>query len=231
VDVQDDRLEGEIRAFGVGEESWGIRRFIIYGSPALNNVWDELDEIILSEYESELGVKLKVSCTCIDSGGHFTDDVYRYCKDREIYRVFAVKGANTPAKPIISKPSKNNKLKINLFTVGTDTAKELIYARLKLQDPDKGYYHWNASYDEEYFEQLTSEKAVTRYSKGVAYREWVKMRARNEALDFNVYALAAVRILNPNYEAILNLLSKKKEPKKKKEKPKNNRWASSWKKF
>jgi phage terminase large subunit GpA-like protein len=231
VDTQDDRLEGEIRAFGKGEESWGIKRFIIYGSPALDSTWEQLDDIILADYESELGIKLRVSCTCIDSGGHFTDEVYRYCKDREIYRVFAIKGANTPAKPIISRPSKNNRYKVNLFTIGTDTAKELIYARLKLEDVKQGYYHWNENYDEEYFKQIVSEKPVTKYKKGVPYREWVKMRPRNEALDYNVYALAAVRILNPNYDAILQTLTRKKEAPKKTQKIKKSNWTNSWKGF
>lgn len=231
VDVQDDRLEGEVRAFGQGEESWGIKRYVIYGSPALDSTWEQLDDIILSDYESDLGIKMRVSCTCIDSGGHFTDEVYRYCKDREIYRVYAVKGASTPAKPIISRPSKNNKYKVNLFTIGTDTAKELIYARLKLEEERQGYYHWNEQYDEEYFMQLTAEKAVTRYKKGVAHREWIKMRARNEALDYNVYALAAVRILNPNYEAILKSLTRKNEAKKERKKPPRTGWINKWKRM
>ena len=46
---------------------------------------------------------------------------------------------------------------------------------------------------EEYLEQLTSEKAVRRYKKGRgAVREYLKTRERNEALDLEVYALAAL---------------------------------------
>ena len=228
VDVQDDRLEGEVRAWGEREESWGIKRFVIYGSPALEETWLRLDDIIFAEYKHELGFSLKVSCTCIDSGGHFTDDVYRYVKPRESKRVFAIKGGSTASLPIISRPSKNNKYRINLFTIGTDTAKELIYERLKFDEVKGGYYHWNEEYDEEYFKQLTAEKAITQYKAGVAYRKWVKIRARNEALDYNVYALAALRILNPNFQKLKEHLIKKDE-KIKKQPNKLKGWAYGWK--
>ena len=56
--------------------------------------------------------------------------------------------------------------------------------------------------DREYFLQLTAEKQVTRFHKGAARREWVKTRSRNEALDCNVYALAALKLLNPDLEAL-----------------------------
>ena len=229
VDVQDDRLEGEIRAWGEKEESWGIKRFVIYGSPALNETWEQLDYIIFDEYQHELGIKLKVSCTCIDSGGHFTDEVYRYVKAREKRRVFAIKGGNTSALPIVSRPSKNNKYRINLFTIGTDTAKELIYERLKFEEIKGGYYHWNEEYDEEYFKQLTAEKAITSYKNGVAYRKWIKIRPRNEALDYNVYALAALRILNPNFEKLKAVISSTKDEKTKKTQSKLKGWAYGWK--
>jgi phage terminase large subunit GpA-like protein len=50
--------------------------------------------------------------------------------------------------------------------------------------------------DEEYLAQLTAEKAIRKYVKGRgAVREWIKLRERNEALDLEVYALAALHIL------------------------------------
>lgn len=46
--------------------------------------------------------------------------------------------------------------------------------------------------------QLTAEKQITRFTKGVSKREWIKTRSRNEVLDCTVYALAAFKLLNPN---------------------------------
>ena len=213
VDVQDDRLEGEIKAWGVGEESWGVFPFRIEGKPSQKQVWDDLDNIIFANYDREDGVKLKVACTCIDSGGHFTNDVYKYCKTRELRRVFAIKGSSVAGKPIISRPSTSNKMKVKLFTIGTDTAKELIYSRLQIEEFGDGFMHFNKKYDQEYFKQLTAEKITTQYSKGFAKRVWVKTRPRNEALDITVYNLSALAILNPNFEKIKDKQSKPKEEK------------------
>ena len=89
-----------------------------------------------------------------------------------------------------------------MFTVGTDQAKSITYARLKQTEQGAGYCHFPLAYSEEYFKQLTAEKVVTKYRKGFAYREWVKTRPRNEALDCRVYATAALEILNPVWQAL-----------------------------
>jgi len=234
VDTQDDRLEGEVKAWGAGNESWGVIPFRLEGNPAQSQVWEDLDNIINATYQREDGVKLKVSCTCIDSGGHYTDEVYKYCKKREIKRVFAIKGSSIAGKPIISRPTTSNKLKVKLFTVGTDTAKELIFSRLQLQDFGEGFMHFNKNFDAEYFKMLTSEKLVTTYRKGRSFRVWKPTRPRNEALDYTVYNLAALAILNPNYEKIQeNIKPVKKEIESKKSnslKPKKGGWVNGWKK-
>jgi phage terminase large subunit GpA-like protein len=52
----------------------------------------------------------------------------------------------------------------------------------------------------EWYRQLTAEKLIIRYVKGQPIREWHKPdRARNEALDCRVYALAALKIMQPNW--------------------------------
>jgi phage terminase large subunit GpA-like protein len=147
---------------------------------------------------------LRIACTCIDSGGHFTQEVYRFVKTRESRRIFAIKGVGGVGRPIISRPSTANKGKIKLFAVGTDTAKELVMARLKIQEHGNGYCHYpiNPKFDEEFFKQLTAEERRTRYHKGHAILEWVKIRTRNEAFDLEVYNTAAREILNPNYDAL-----------------------------
>ena len=70
---------------------------------------------------------------------------------------------------------------------------------------------------DEYFKQLTSEELVTRYVRGVTKRVWKKKRLRNEAIDLRVYNLAALNILNPNFEVL-----KAKAEKTRKEKPKES---------
>ena len=127
---------------------------------------------------------------------------------------------------------------MRLFPVGVDTAKELIYARLKIKEPGPGYCHFLAHYDDEHFRQLTAEQIVTRFSKGYRKREWKKIRARNEALDCRVYALAAYALLNANINQIANRIDRKIETVEPKPEPasparrirrvKQQNWVNGW---
>ena len=213
VDVQDDRIEGEVVAYGLGGETWGVEEFIFHGDPGKPELWKRLDEKLQDRYLHESGVDLPISATAIDSGGHYTDEVYKFVK-KSRSRVYAVKGSSTKGQPIAGRPSKRNKAKINLFPVGTDTAKTRIFRNLGIADHGPGFCHFPMEYDEEYFAQLTAEKRITRYRKGFPYYEWVKTRPRNEALDRRVYSLAAYYILNPSLEALKRKLEKRAEPKK-----------------
>lgn len=204
VDVQDDRLAYEILGVGKGEETWSIAYDEIYGDPSSAELWSLLDEVLGQTFVHPKLGEMTIRASCIDSGGHYTQQVYNYVKRRTGRRVFAIKGVGGEGKPIIGKPSKNNIGKINLFPVGTDTAKELIFARLKITEEGAGYCHFPIERSEEYFRMLTSEKKVTRYFKGRPRREWVKVRQRNEALDCRVYALAALQLMGLNLDNLAN---------------------------
>jgi len=202
VDVQDDRVAYELVGWTRSEASYSLEYREIYGDPSTAQLWMDLDEALSQTFTHPERGEMAIRSTCIDSGGHFTQAVYNYVKNRTGKRIFAIKGVGGEGKPIIGRPSKNNIGKINLFPVGTDTAKELVYARLKVTDEMDGYCHFPSDRSEEYFRMLTAEKKVVRYFKGRQRREWVKIRTRNEALDCRVYATAALALLNINMEAI-----------------------------
>lgn len=202
VDVQDDRLELEVVAWGRGEESWSVAYETLYGDPSTAELWLRLDTLLGQTFTHPLSGDMVIRSSCIDSGGHYTQQVYNYARQRSGKRVFAIKGIGGEGKPVVGRPTKNNIGKINLFPVGTDTAKELVYARLKMTDVGEGYCHFPEGRGEEYFRMLTAEKKITKYFKGRPRREWVKIRTRNEALDCRVYATAALAILNLNLEAV-----------------------------
>ncbi|RMH19754.1 MAG: phage terminase large subunit family protein [Gammaproteobacteria bacterium] len=231
VDVQDDRFEVEVKGWGRGQENWGIEYYAIFGNPENEKMWIELDQKLQKEYRHKSGVKMSIACTTIDSGGHFADQVYRFCRGKQARRIFAIKGHNQPGRPIVTKPSRNNRYNIPLWLVGTDTAKERLFTRLGIEDPGPGFMHFPETYEPEYFEQLTAEKVITRMQRGYARRVWIKTRPRNEALDLNVYNFAAVEILNPDYDALekaLDMKTKKdKKPARGKKRPRG--WVNAWK--
>lgn len=229
VDIQDDRLECEVIGWGLAQESWSLQYHVLHGKPSNreDKVWQDLDEVRNQQIKRADGALLNIGITAIDSG-YSTQTVYEYCKEHEADRVFAIKGASQLGKPLVSKFSKSNKLRVKLFTIGTDTAKQMIYSRLKIHQPGAGYCHFPADYPEDYFKQLTAERIQTKFINGHPTRVWVMPKGRrNEALDCRVYGLAALHILNPN----LDSLARKQEQQRLKQKQKPQEPAdqeSSW---
>jgi phage terminase large subunit GpA-like protein len=216
VDVQDDRLECEIVAWGPGEESWSIDYVILQGDPSREALWNKLTQVLARNFKHPSGTQLAISGTAIDTGGHYTQEVYRYCRQHP-YRVFAIKGSSTPGGPLVGRPSKSNLGKVNLFSINTITAKDTIYSRLNLAEPGPGYCHYpvKENYNVDYFHQLTVEKRVLRYKQGRPYHTYIKPSGeRNEALDCRVYALAGLYIVNPSMRP-LNHINKNIQKKKK----------------
>jgi phage terminase large subunit GpA-like protein len=209
IDVQDDRLEMEVVGHGRDQETWSLEYKTLYGDPSSPQVWGLLDAALAETWDHPSGMELPIRCACIDSGGHHTGAVYNFVKPREGRRVFAIKGMGGEGKPIVGKPSKNNRQSVRLFPVGVDGVKEMIYSRLKIRSPGPGFCHFPEGRPDEFFAQLSAEKMVTRYRKGYKRREWVQTRPRNEALDCRVYAIAALAILNLNVNSLANRFAAK----------------------
>jgi phage terminase large subunit GpA-like protein len=196
VDVQKDRLELELVGWGRGEEPWSIEYRVLPGDPSGTLVWQELDTYLERRWPHETGISLPVAACAIDSG-YESQAVYEFCRTRYHRCIFAVKGKGGPLPVWQRKPTAKNIRGEKPWIVGTDTAKETIYGRLKNPTPGTpGYSHFPADREEGYFEQLLGEVLVTTYAKGQPKREWrPKPGVRQEALDARVYAYAALRAL------------------------------------
>jgi phage terminase large subunit GpA-like protein len=190
VDVQDSRLECELVGWGKNETSWSIEYVTFHGNPARGEIWKNLDSWLL------LKRRLDVACTFIDSGGHFTSEVYKFCAPRTMRRVFAIRGNPIMGRPVVSRASSRNRHGVRVVTVGTDTAKAHIVAMSRIGEGD-GFCHFPNHYDDEYFKQFCSEECRTRFVRGYEKREWHQTRKRNEALDCRVYAFGALNMLGP----------------------------------
>lgn len=214
IDQQIDRLECEIVAWGVGEESWSIGYHVLWGAPEQGDVWEDLDDLLASTYQHESGAILPISAGLLDTGGTngMTQAAYDYAKGRTGRRLFAGKGVSGWGRPIVEKPQRKqsgkNARKVDLFLVGVDEAKLIVMRRLAATvASDKGggpgYCHTPKDRDEDWYKQLTAEKLVTRYVKGQPVREWHKPdRARNEGLDCRAYAYAALKVMNPSFKRL-----------------------------
>lgn len=245
VDTQDNRLEYEVVGHGLYGETWGIKKGIINGRPDTSEVWARLDDVIDHVYRFKNGKGLKVSFTCVDSGGHFTQEVYAECKARQNKRVFAIKGKGGDGIPYTAPPSKvkiviDGKLigKCWLYTLGVDAGKSKIMNAIKVQEKGAKYCHFplgeDRGYDSLFFSGLLSEKlSLVRTRRGDKW-QWEKLPGhnRNEALDCRNYAMAAFRILDPDLTAVERRLKgqplKTVEKKEKKKRSSGSKLYDDW---
>jgi phage terminase large subunit GpA-like protein len=199
VDVQANRLEVKIKAWGRGEESWLVDYQVIHGDTEAAQPWEVLDEYLQEKFTHECGAQLRVIAAAVDSG-YRTQTVYDWCRRRRHRSIFPVKGQSQTGKSVLGRPSKQDvdhrgqvlKGGVEVWPIGTDTAKSKIYARLKITEPGPGCLHFPLGLPDEYFKQLTAERLVSRYHKGYLRTSWEKDASeRNEALDLEVYAYAA----------------------------------------
>lgn len=206
IDVQLDRIEMEVVGWGRGEESWSIDYMVIRGDTQTTLIWQELDAALLRVYQHHCGVQLQVARACIDTGGTegVTQTVYEYVKTRFGHLpIIAIKGIGGEGRPMIGPPTRTNIAKIPLYPVGTYTAKDTIYGRLRIEEAGPGYMHFPRRYERRYFEMLTAEEVRTKYSKGHPHREWHLVKGRrNEALDCRVYATAALYSMNVSLDQL-----------------------------
>jgi len=206
-DVQKDRIEVSVWAFGRGKECWLVEHRVLMGDTAREAVWQRLADLLAETWTHEGGAQLPLARLAIDTG-FATQEAYAFVRRVRDGRVMAVKGApkgvaliGTPTAVDVTQGGKRLRRGVKVFSVAVGIAKRELYDHLRLA-PDvaddgvrpaypAGYVHL-PKIDAEFLQQLCAEQLVTRRDRhGFAVREWQKMRERNEALDCYVYARAA----------------------------------------
>jgi phage terminase large subunit GpA-like protein len=238
-DIHPDRVELELVAWGAEEESWSLDYVVIMGDFNRPEIQAAVDEQLQRTWQHPCGVQMRVTAAFLDSGNK-PKSIYQFTKKRERLKIFSAKGRGGAGVPIISRPTRQGKVRAALFTVGTDTSKDIIYSRLQTADLGPGYMHFPSDRDETWFRQLTAETKVTRYKDGVPYSKFENLsKARNEALDCRVYALGALQLLNINWKKLAESFrtseqiaekeaAESKAEKKKRPPRKGGGWVNSW---
>lgn len=196
-DVQDDRLECTVWGWGREEEAWRVEHVVLRGDPGSLSLWDgDHDALLRRRWRTDDGRDLVIEACAVDSGGHHTQRVYEYAARRKRFRVWAIKGMAGPGRLVWPKKAgRAGKSAAQLFVIGVDTIKDVIYGRLRrVTEPGPGYIHLDASADDTTVAQITSETLVHKIVQGRRVRMWKPkaVGARNEQLDTLVYAYAAM---------------------------------------
>lgn len=201
IDTQDDRFEIDVVAWVAGEECYRVSYERLYGDLSRSEIWELLAKRLGRQFVTPNGTLINIKISLIDSGGHYTDEVYQFSKRQGPRRVIPIKGHSVAGKPVAMFPRKRNEKGVYLTMIGTDTAKETVTDRLKIMEPGEGYMHWpvNDEFDEEYFKQLTNERRVIKIERGKRVIKWDAGGRRQEPFDTAVYNLAAIRLLQQNF--------------------------------
>ena len=206
-DVQKDRIEASIWAFGRGKESWLVEHRVLMGDTARDAVWKQLADLLAENWTHASGAAMPLARFALDTG-FATQEAYTFVRASRDPRVMAIKGVargaaliGTPTAVDISKGGKKLRRGIKVFSVAVGIAKLELYNNLRKSADvaedgitaiyPAGFIHL-PHVDAEFIQQICAEQLITRRDRnGFPIREWQKMRERNEALDCYVYARAA----------------------------------------
>jgi phage terminase large subunit GpA-like protein len=203
VDVQENRIACTVMGWGEGETGFLVWHREIMGDPTQPEVWKQLDQVLATKWPTACGKELTIKQMAVDSG-FATHEVYNYVRERIKQGVVPIKGSSRRNSPAVGKGSKVDvnwrgrtiKKGVTLFSLGTDTIKTTLFGRLK-HNEGVGSLNFGLAADDEYFRQITSERARLRYHRGFPIREWVKKAGdRNEALDTLCYSYAALLLVS-----------------------------------
>lgn len=145
VDVQGNRLEWNIRGYGLGMESWGIRAGVIMGDPKQGHVWDEL-ELIRRKYWQGTDRRLyKVALTGIDIGqGEMAPFIMKYILGKTDSGIPRTRDGVIPIRGLDIGPIFDPKVqtegrarKFPHHQIGTNLGKDMLTQRFLIKYPKK----------------------------------------------------------------------------------------------
>lgn len=208
IDVQKDRLELALVAYGKNKERWLVDYKVFIGDIEQDGCWDECFEYLERDFPIE-GSKLttKIPAFAIDSG--FANlRVSAFAKRFNRNRCYMIKGVNDGAVFIGS--ARQGEVKLNqkkvrtglrVWNIVVSMAKDELFRQLVLPSPADGqaylpgYFHFHQFVSKDWFKGLCSEELRTKVVKGFTTYYYEKIVKRNEPLDTVIYSRAAFAIM------------------------------------
>jgi phage terminase large subunit GpA-like protein len=213
-DVQKDRIEVSVWAWGRGLASWLVDHVVIEGGPGSTEGWRALAALLEQTWPHAHGVRLGLARLAIDTG-YEAASVYSWSRAMGHAQVAPIKGVEgfNRAAPVmgpsyvdVTEGGRKLRRGARLWTVAVATFKTETYRFLRLPRPTDeeqaegaqfpaGYVHLPRGLEAEWVKQLVAEQLVSvKTRRGFQKLEWQKLRERNEVLDCRVYARAAAWI-------------------------------------
>ena len=194
IDMQDQRAEWV--AVGHSEsETFILGNGVVWGKYDSGELWQEVDDLLKTRWQHPSGGTLGVDAALLDSSdGDHQPAVYAFCRPRFGRRVAPSKGMAGFSRPPLQRSTAKG---ISLFIVGVDAVKNRLFNQLS----DGSGIRFSTDLEARFFEELTSERRIVRYSRGMPIRAFERIPGRRaECLDATVYAIAARQLVNVSLE-------------------------------
>ncbi|HYX32596.1 MAG TPA: terminase gpA endonuclease subunit [Oligoflexus sp.] len=220
VDTHPGHVDIVVMGWGREGERWVLGHFVVQGDSNQALTWQEVYGHLQAVYMHPSGTLLRVAATCVDTGGHNTDAVYKFCKDREHEFIVPIKGSSDRSAPIIKRSLRKDP-EVHLFPVGKLATHGRLYSALnksvakaiEIKDALKrgvalayggpGTIHFYKGLKDSFFKELTAPKPkwVKKGTKAQLSYETTAGVA-DHAHDCMRYADAAREFMNRNIDAI-----------------------------
>ena len=144
-DVQKDRIEVDVWAWGKGLQSWLIDHIVIDGGPGDQACWQKLSDLLGRTWQNASGTPMTIARLAIDTG-YETAAVYAWARQVGFGQVAPIKGLEgfNRASPVTGPTfvdatiaGKRLRRGARLWTVATSTFKAETYRFLRLDPPDE----------------------------------------------------------------------------------------------
>ena len=213
-DVQKDRIEVSVWAWGRELTSWLVDHIIIDGGPDNPECWSEMAKLLDRTWPHAHGARLGLAKLGIDTG-YESAAVYSWARAMghgQVAPLKGVEGFNRTAPVLgpsfvdVTEAGRKLRRGARLWTVAVATFKSETYRYLRLVRPTDeevlegaqypaGYVHLPRGLEAEWVKQLVAEQLISvKTRRGFQKLEWQKLRERNEVLDCRAYARAAAWI-------------------------------------
>ena len=200
IDCQIDRVEWQLVGFGAEYHRYVIDYGIIGRHISDANCQRNLDLVLARKWKNSVGHEFGVDFAAID-GNAWTEDVWAFARRHPANKLVMVRGRGDDAAPklaLVKRERNESTGKVlarsrRFYNLGVSTLKMSLYRDLQKDDPtERGYVPFPSGLDDDYFQELTSERRTAVKRHGFTVYRWTKDdRQDNEALDTAIIATGA----------------------------------------
>jgi len=200
IDCQGSHIEWQLVGFGKEYRRFVIDYGVIDRHISDMNCRRNLDLLLQRRWTGPSGYPFAIDFTPID-GNAWTEDVWGFARGHPSSKLIMVRGRGDDAAPRLARVLKERNERTGLlipyskrfYHLGVSTLKMALYRDLQKDDPEQpGFVSFPSGLEDEYFQELVSERRTPVKRNGFTVHRWTKDdRQDNEALDTMIQATGA----------------------------------------